>query len=308
MKPLKSLFRIQYASDLHLEHYDKYAFPLIVRPNARYLALAGDIGTPGTAIYTSFMNYVSSNWDRVFYVAGNREYYQPHKRNWQISTPRTFDETHEEIQNTVSKYKNISFLDHNRPSVHLTNENVTIIGSTLWSKIHEHHSSVSQATVPDYSHIPIREKHGSLLRSLRPYDTSRWHMRDKALLETQIDYWKLASKSKIIMLTHHVPSFTLISPKYSDCSYNYAYASSCDQMFGQNMAAWIYGHTHAAGSAVIQKTLCVVNAYGYPNQEIAGYLPDAWIEIDTSMEEEESDANYPELAAAATGVKAPSGD
>jgi predicted phosphodiesterase len=303
----KSLFRIQYVSDLHLEHYDKLAFPLIVKPCARYLALAGDIGIPGTKIYKSFMNYVSSNWDRVFYIAGNNEYRQSEKKQWQVSTPRTFEETHLEIKNTLSKYKNITFLDHESPSAYLSKENAVIIGSTLWSLIPESQYSMAQASLPQYNHIPYREPKSGLLRALRPIDTNSWHRRDRYTLEAQIEYWKLASNAKLFVLTHHMPSFRLISPQYADYGFNHAYASSCDHLFDKRIAAWIYGHSHVSGSATLRNTQCVVNARGYPNQIVPGFMPNAWIEFDTDADEETSE-NYPELAAAAAGVKAPSGD
>ena len=42
-----NLFRIQYASDLHLELYVKpVSFESILKPVAPYLALAGDVGHP----------------------------------------------------------------------------------------------------------------------------------------------------------------------------------------------------------------------------------------------------------------------
>jgi len=306
MSALKSLFRIQYASDLHLEHYDKVAFPLLVKPVAKYLALAGDIGTPGTKLYNSFMNYVSSNWSRVFYVPGNREYFQSEKKAWQIKHPRTFDETHDVIKHAVEKYKNITLLDNDHPSVHLTQENVVVIGSTLWTLIPESQRVNAQISMPEYNRIPIRDGKSRLLRALRPCDTNAWHMRDRYTLEAQIEYWKLASSAKLCIITHHMPSYSLISPKYENYGQNFAYASCCDHLFQKRVAAWIYGHTHAAGSAVIQNTLCVVNSRGYPNQLISGYMNNAWIEFDTSVDETEE--TYPELAAAATGLKAPSGE
>jgi hypothetical protein len=67
-------FRIQYISNLCL--YDKVAFPLFVKPKANYLALAGNIGQPGSRIHTSFLDYCSNHWERIFYVPGPLEHTQ----------------------------------------------------------------------------------------------------------------------------------------------------------------------------------------------------------------------------------------
>ena len=59
-------FQIQYVSDLHLEMYQEVPFPLLLKPNARYLALAGDIGQPLCQSWRPFFDYVNTNWERTF--------------------------------------------------------------------------------------------------------------------------------------------------------------------------------------------------------------------------------------------------
>ena len=106
---IRQLFRIQYVSDLHLEFYNKISFRSCVKPVAPYLALAGDIGKPGTNMYTNFLSYVSSNWEHVFYVAGNHEYYDTPRSKWNKKKPVTFEERHQEIINITREYPNIHF-------------------------------------------------------------------------------------------------------------------------------------------------------------------------------------------------------
>ena len=73
--------RIQYISDLHLEMYKENVSPdlftKLIRPEAPYLALCGDIGIPDFVNYENFLNWCSRRWTKVFLVAGNHEYY-----NW----------------------------------------------------------------------------------------------------------------------------------------------------------------------------------------------------------------------------------
>lgn len=52
-------FHIQYASDLHLEFGNRTAFQSIIKPVAKYLALAGDVGRPDQQSCRDFTASVS---------------------------------------------------------------------------------------------------------------------------------------------------------------------------------------------------------------------------------------------------------
>jgi predicted phosphodiesterase len=70
---------IQVLSDIHLEFYKK--FPKF-KPLAKYLFLAGDIGTIESKYdqkIINFLSYCSENWEKTFYVLGNHEFYQTNK-------------------------------------------------------------------------------------------------------------------------------------------------------------------------------------------------------------------------------------
>lgn len=75
--------KLQYVSDIHLETHNNNTstelFKTILKPSAPYLALCGDIGYPGAPLYESFLKYCSDNFEHVFYVAGNHEYYNDSK-------------------------------------------------------------------------------------------------------------------------------------------------------------------------------------------------------------------------------------
>lgn len=68
-----SIIRIQYASNLHLERFEKVVFPQVLKPCARYLALTGNIGKYGARPYHSFLQWVSERYDHIFYVPGPSE-------------------------------------------------------------------------------------------------------------------------------------------------------------------------------------------------------------------------------------------
>ncbi len=302
----KRIFRIQYVSDLHLEFYDKATFPLLVKPAARNLALAGDIGQPGSKPFHSFLEYTHRNWDNVFYVAGNHEYYakRPYTKWGEAYKPNHMFETQEAIKAAVAPYKNIHFLDHDNPSHYLAQDNVAIIGSTMWSFVPPGIESFEAALkMNDYNYIPFPDASGSGIRRLTPADVRELHAKHKSMLEAQIDYWG-SQKAHVCMITHHMPSFSLVSPRYADHPLTCCFAANCESLMKPWVRAWIYGHTHNACVGPIKKTQTAINARGYPNEHVPGFSTEAWLEF-MAGERAETEALSPELAASAAGIKPP---
>jgi predicted phosphodiesterase len=301
MAAAKRLFRIQYVSDLHLELYDKLAFPLVLTPAARYLALAGDIGQPHTTLFKSFLEYTSRNWERVFFVAGNHEYYSKRRaKYWKYSKPNTMFEIQKQLTEICAPYKNVHFLHHDSPSVYLPTENIAVIGTTLWTHIPDDFVHEAQTGINDYNLIPIED--GETIHCIKPQDTNKLHAKESAMLESHIDYWG-SQNVQVCVITHHMPSYDLISSRYEGSPYNCCFASSQERLMKPHVRAWIYGHTHNSASGVIKKTLCAVNARGYLNEHVPGFSREAWLEFPTTSEE--SGSHSDDLAAAAAGIRSP---
>src|ERR1700761_2411214 len=131
-----SSFKLQYISDIHLEH--RNTFP-IIPPVGNYLALLGDIGNPFKKNYIDFINYTSKNWDKIFLISGNHEYWQERY---------TISEVDKEIENIVSKFDNVYFL--NKKSHY--NNGYLFVGTTLWSKIY---TKSSKNTMGDDLYIKL---------------------------------------------------------------------------------------------------------------------------------------------------------
>jgi hypothetical protein len=119
----KRLFRLQYASGLHLEMYNHVHFPSLVNPAAPYLALAGNVGNINSAHMQRFFKYANKRWEKVFYVLGTKEHNQ-----------------HKMIKKDLKPYSNITLLDENNRSFYFPKDNLAIIGS----------SSIAQANVENY--------------------------------------------------------------------------------------------------------------------------------------------------------------
>jgi predicted phosphodiesterase len=297
---LKRLFRIQYVSDLHLEFLTELTPQSIVKPAAPYLALAGDIVPPSHPLATPFFDYVSANWQKVFYVAGNHEYYaKSPARLWAKKPPVPMFETQKRIQSILQPYHNIHYLHHDAPAVYLPEENVAVIGTTLWTHIPDVLKDTAQSAMNDYTLIPVREEDGSL-SPLDPETTNILHAKERAVLHAQIEYWA-AKRAQVAVITHHMPSFDFISPRFEGHPLNVCFASSCEDLMHPPVRAWIYGHTHNCSTAIVGNTICVVNAHGYPSEKVPGFRTDAWVEFPTC--ESECAIEYDEMIAAASGVK-----
>ena len=119
----KQVFRLQYASGLHLEKYNRVHFPSLVNPAAPYLALAGNIGNSNSAHMQRFFKYANTRWEKVFYVLGNKE------QNQNMM-----------IKKELLPYKNITLLDEYSCSFHFPKDNLAIVGS----------SSAAHANVENY--------------------------------------------------------------------------------------------------------------------------------------------------------------
>jgi hypothetical protein len=266
----KRFFRIQYVSDLHLECYDKAVFPLLVKPAARYLALAGDIGHPGHPVFESFLRYASDNWDHVIYVPGTKEF----------SCGKPVHETHVNLIVSTERYPNIHYLHHYKPAF-TTKENVVILGATLWPK-NEHYPNIKVQRVESPS-IP----QGSA-RTLGPPITHEVNEESRAMLEAQIRF-RHTQKQPICMLTHHMPSIQLLSSRFLTTPKNNRYVADCEDLMMPPVKAWIYGRTHNVSTGMLNGVFTAVNARGYPNETVPGFTPTAFLEFPVEQSDVEID-------------------
>ena len=92
--------------------------------------------------------------------------------------------------------------------------------------------------------------------------------RSVVFLKTMLD--EIYEKS--IIITHHVPSSSLIDIKYKTQKYeNYHQWFYCnlDELIYKNrnkIKCWIYGHTHTPSNVRINNIPFLCNPIGYPNQ------------------------------------------
>lgn len=253
--------RIQYASDLHLEFGENSKWlkdnPLL--PSADILVLAGDIGYLGDANYRThpFWDWASENYRQVIVIPGNHELYKLFDIN----------ELHEgwslEIRPNIKAYYN--------SVIHL-DEETDLMASTLWAYVPPAEEYLTELCVSDFKRI----RNGEYRLSAQRFNEE--HLKCRAFIERAVTESKA---SKIIVATHHVPSFELMSPEFKDSSINGAFTVEL-RNFIQNspINIWIYGHSHRNNDKTIGNTKCISNQLGYVFQnEHLTFRPDAVIGV-----------------------------
>jgi predicted phosphodiesterase len=237
------MLQIRYFSDLHLEFIKPSLIEQFIRnipPGIDEICIcAGDIGNPYQPNYDIFMNFVNKNFKKTFIIAGNHEYYNKKK---------TIEETTLFLQNYFTKFENIRFLN-NEFEIY---ENHCFIGTTLWSKITNPAYKINDVyEIPRFDYIQYNEL----------------NMLSVDFLENA-----LQNNNNCVIITHHLPSNSLIDVKYKTrkmLPYNQWFFCDMDhfiEKYNDKINCWIYGHTHTASDEIINGIPFLCNPIGYPHE------------------------------------------
>jgi hypothetical protein len=247
-------FTFQYFSDIHLEFFNENNPKInrmfidklkkqVYRP--KYLLLAGDIGKATRNSYREFLTNISFLYEKIFITTGNHEYY---------NMPfQTMIEADNDIYNHCCSVprKNIIFMQN---STYDITDKLSIYGGTFWTDIPITKHGVISNSINDYSKIP----------NFTPLKSTQMHQRATSLLQSEIS--KGSCDKRWIVMSHHMPSLSLIDPKYRgdprSNDINHAFASDIVVANDPKILAWVYGHTHSP--CVDGKFFC--NPIGYPGE------------------------------------------
>ena len=245
--------KIKVLSDLHLE---------FEKPSSDFgpgtgdvLVLAGDICTAVDlesdafnmkCLYLNFFRKCSEGFNKVFYVMGNHEHY-----HWTL----------QETANTLRKHlpSNFTLLDNSSEYY----EGVHFVGATMWAdwcNRSEHMMRVGASRMSDYEVIDYAFPG----MALQPSDTLYEH-------DNTIQWFKQCLptlRGKVVVITHHAPSFQSISDDYVTSETIGAYASSLEGIIHEyNPTLWIHGHIHDTRDYMINQTRILCNPKGYPRKD-----------------------------------------
>jgi predicted phosphohydrolase len=235
-------FKLQYASDLHIEFPSNKEFlkqnPL--QPMGEVLVLTGDI-VPFAVMqkHQDFFSYVADHFKTTYWLPGNHEYYR-------FDIVEKSGVMHEKIRSNV-------FLVNNTSVIH---ENVRLIFSTLWSKISPGHKWQIERSLNDFHLI----KHRGFRFSTEHYN--QLHEESLTFIQNELS---AVHEGNVAVFTHHCPTFLNYPEQYKGDLLNEAFAVELyDFIEASGIAFWAYGHHHTNTPEFnIGNTRLVTNQLGY---------------------------------------------
>lgn len=217
--------RIQFCSDLHFNNPDNIAFfgDQGLEKKADILILAGDITFLeylDRPFEREFFNRLSADYDKVFYLLGNSEFYGGFDTS-SLDQP---------------------FLEYLRPNiVMLNNQAVDISGhrlvfSTMWSGISLANEEAVLKGSHDFNYF--RYKGGRISRKIY----NRWHNEAVSFISAEIER---SRTGKLVIVTHHMPSMRCSSDRWQGSPLNDVFVAAQDDLVESSGAEyWLYGHSH----------------------------------------------------------------
>ena len=178
---------------------------------------------------------MSTNFKKTFVIPGNHEYYG-----------RPMVETNDFMKSYFGKFHNITLLKNTWEMY----EDHCFIGTTLWSQVTDHTYKIN-----DVFRIP----------GLDVAEYNRLH-------EECVAFLKSLDQDNCIVITHHLPSPSLIDEKYLSVAlrpYNQLFACNLDELIlskKDKIKAWFYGHTHTPSTTRIHDIPFLCNSIGYPGE------------------------------------------
>jgi predicted phosphodiesterase len=281
--------KIQYISDLHLEHHkNNNVFSRIKKlPNCENICVLGDIGYPHSQIYQDFMTYCSNNWKNVFWLLGNHEFY--HKPKTDIKTMSEIEEYVKQIcpKNVYFMNNSVVYLNKETNEVGLSRTNdiggrnpvIKIIGCTLWCNINDFTAQNLNDYYKIYAHHVVNDFGVDMFRKLKPemtrmlFDSSRKFILDEIKNEND--------NVNCLIITHH-GTHPLCQGHYLGSPLESGYATYIPEIYeSKNVIASLFGHTHSNVTLEVNGVKLLSNCYGYKGerQDIVKFNPKAVLEI-----------------------------
>ncbi|MCA3083118.1 MAG: metallophosphoesterase family protein [Rhodocyclaceae bacterium] len=230
--------KIQVLSDLHNEFLRSPR--LIPRvPDVDVVVLAGDIDVDCRGLEWARRTFQG----RVIYVPGNHEFYG-----------FDFDATRERMQ-AVADSLGIDLLD---PGV-VEIDGVVFVGATLWTDFElfgnrEREMSIAKKGLNDFR----------VIKGFSPARSLTRHEEERAFIERELEKHR---GRKIVVVTHHLPSWQSVAERYRGDKLAAAFASHLDELIEREQPRlWIHGHTHDGFDYVVGETRVICNPGGYPDE------------------------------------------
>lgn len=216
-----SKFVTQIVSDLHLSSAKR------IIPRAPNLILAGDISSKDYVLY-GFLSKCSQDFDQVYLVPGNHEYYDKDYEDDIFGGITFIQEQDQLIEWICEDFPNVVYL---QKKVVTLEKSLKLLGCTLWTPLPK--SFQFQSEVSDFKRMPYFD----------PEIRNIYHANHRFWLEKKLE--KIPRFCNKILITHHPPFFSGVFQKqFSGHPLSCCFAASHMEGFFPKVDTWIYGHTH----------------------------------------------------------------
>lgn len=245
--------KLRIASDLHLEQYrgmDMDQLHQMVLPPHRddsdsVLVLAGDISSIHKQL-VQFIGKVCTRFSHTLYVPGNHEWYKHDMVTYS-----------QDLSKDLQSIENLSFVMQGVNRCDL--DGVTFIMSTYWADGGETDFDRNNITdgLYDFRVIGYSGQEFTVQKMTELHSASKQEI--KQILEQ--------TPGKKVVITHHLPSYSLCHPRFGT-ALNGGFASESDDLlFGEHAPEyWIHGHTHDKIDTVIGNTKVLAYPRGYARE------------------------------------------
>ena len=250
---------IQLMSDIHLE------FGGMELPGGDILLLAGDIcvadclrneRTDKDAIVhrkqcDDFFHTECRKYNAVYYIMGNHEHYTG-----------MFHDTADILRNYLAG-TNVHLLDKQ----HVIINDWVLFGGTMWTNYRRANPmsmNVAHRSMTDHECIRMPAEPSGYRPQFRPDDALVEHGLFVESLTKCIDEHALGMQ-KMIVMSHHAPSYRSIHKQYAGSLTNDAYASDLEDFIisSPHIKYWFHGHMHDSMDYMVEGCRVVCNPRGY---------------------------------------------
>lgn len=266
---------IRLCSDLHREfwrdnsNWIQGCIPSDDRDKDSILILAGDIFGHMWLGIQDILPELISRFAQVLFIPGNHDYWT-NTPKWNIKDMNRWSE---ELTNSLPKA--IVCSQDALAEIDLTPE-ITLLACTLWTDCGKDRplDEIYISSFPDFKRIMMDRKTLATTRLIRDL-----HTQQLTQLETRLK--ELDDKKKVLVATHHLPSYQLCDPFYGPNG-DSLFASNLDRLFGQSFSPklWMHGHTHVRIDTKLGETMVICNPMGYPGEARTAYEPRLFIDLE----------------------------
>lgn len=217
------------------------------------LIIAGDFDETKRSRYRTNIENLCSKFKNVVLVPGNHEYYGSN-----------IHKTHQVLKTMDDEISNFIFLQDD----YFWIDDVMIVGSTLWTDYNNDPLVKFDARMKmnDYKHIRNGPPNEPWKKKLTVEDVEYMHYTSKKYIKMVVDTERelVHNDIKVVVVTHHAPSFQSVAPSYQNDSLNPCYCSNMDNfILDLKPNIWIHGHVHNSFDYNIGDTRIICNPRGY---------------------------------------------